>query len=125
MESGGFTVVAVLPAIAGGVPLLFVMSASRRHNDGYTATSDLGTAVARKNIKIKMSHCALYLLDVTTGASVHHHVDVFVFRSEPLSTVILESWVGDRLAHRLEFRVRERFFYKAKTQGILRNSYCS
>ena len=105
-------VILPFPAVAGGVPLLSAMTASRCGSHGFATTSDLGVAVARKVIQLKMVHRALHLIDVESRVSVYHRADVLVLRGQPLYRGFLKSAVGNRLAHLLELRARERFFHK-------------
>ena len=88
------------------------MTLSRCRSHGYATTSDLGVAVARKIIKVKMAHRALHLIDIESRVSIHHHLDILVLRRESLYTDVLESAVGNHLAHLLELRARERLFHK-------------
>ena len=88
------------------------MAASRCRSHGYATTSDFGVAVAGKIIKMKVAHRALYLVDVESRVSVHHHLDVLVLRRESLYTDVVQSAVGNHLAHLLELRARERLFHK-------------
>ena len=111
-----FAVVAVLPfpAVAGVVSLLSAMTASRSRSHGCAATSYLGVAVARKVIQVNMAHRALHLINVESRVSVHHHLDVLVLHCESLNTYVLQSAVGNCLAHLLELRARERLFHKLR-----------
>ena len=78
------TVVVVLPcpAVADVVPLLSAMTASRRRSHGCATTSDVGLAVARNIIQVKMVHRALHLINVESRVSAHYHLDVLVLHRE-------------------------------------------
>ena len=102
MSASRSVVVVVLPfpSAAGVVPLLSAMTASRCRSHGYVTTSDLGVAIARKIIQVKMAHRALHLIDVDSRVSIHHVLDALVLRSNPLYTGALESSsVGNRIMY--------------------------
>ena len=85
--------------------------ASRRfRGHGYGVTSDLDIALPRMVGQENMAYRVLHLIDVECGVSAHYKLYILVFRSEPLDTIILSPAVGDRLAHLLALRARERLF---------------
>ena len=111
MAASSLVVVVVLPfaAVAGVVPLLSAMIASQGRSHGYATTSDLGVAVGRKIIRVKMAHRPLHLINVKSQVSVNHHLDNFVLRSMSLYTGVLMSSVGDGFAHLLYLCTGEGF----------------
>ena len=87
------------------------MAARRCRRHRYATTNDLGVAVARKVTQVKVAHRALHLINVESRVSVHYHLDVLVLRRDSLNTHVLESAVGNRLAHLFELRARERLLH--------------
>lgn len=59
-----------------------------------------------------MAHGGLHLVDVKCWITIHHELDVLVFRGESLDANILESPVGDGFTHPLKLGASKGLFHE-------------